>query len=570
QALARRGYVLEQMVDLGMVTRAEADAAKAAKLKVTGMRTPNGCVSTTVAHWGFFCDFFYRWWLDQKEFGRDQAEREAKLKAGGYRIVTTMDPKVQDSANRNILAEMGTSSADALMLAAIEPGTGYVRAMAANRIYGLDTSKNKISSDPAKAKKGIRGTYPVTTNPLISGGGDIRGYKAGSTFKMFTMLAALEKGFPLDFNIVARSPYKSPIYIVGTNDISVCPDKVHWCPKNANPEYMNGPRNMWTGFGRSVNTYFVPLQEKVGADMAIAMAKRLGVKFRSSTDLEFTTKNPRYFGPFTIGVTDTVPLELANAYATVAAEGKYCEPMPVLEIYNNKGEKLEGVTEPRCKQVVAKEVARAAAEAARCPIGDQGGLHKCDGGTVGSYFTNLKGKKFQSVTRAVEHPLFGKTGTADLNWTANLVISSKQLAIAATGADPDLAEKPHQNEFPQKTNRAAVHTMRDALKGLPKIDFIKPPTRLVVGKRVNVPKVECKTVAQAKAAITAAGFDVMIADEPVESTCAKDLVAKTDPEGSTSKGSTIIIFISNGEAPKPDPSPSPEPGGGPGGPPGGR
>src|SRR5262249_44112064 len=135
--------------------------------------------------------------------------------------------------------------------------------------------------------------------------------------------------YPLDFTINARSPYRSPIYIVGTDDVSACPDKIHWCPRNAVAS-MNGPRNMWTGFGRSVNTYFVPLEEKVGADKAIEMARRLGMQFRSSTDILFTSKDhAKGFGPFTIGVTDMVPLELANAYATVAAEGNYCEPTPI-------------------------------------------------------------------------------------------------------------------------------------------------------------------------------------------------------------------------------------------------
>src|SRR4029450_3544799 len=102
----------------------------------------------------------------------------------------------------------------------------------------------------------------------------------------------------------------------------------------ANPGYMNGPQTMWGGFGRSVNTYFIPLQEKVGAENVIAMAKKLGVHFRSSKDVEITSDETKshLFGPFTIGVTDTVPLELANAYAAGAAGGLYCDPMPAVPI----------------------------------------------------------------------------------------------------------------------------------------------------------------------------------------------------------------------------------------------
>ena len=51
------------------------------------------------------------------------------------------------------------------------------------------------------------------------------------------------------------------------------------------------------------------------------MSKRLGIQYRNTKDQEITGPGRAAgFGPFTIGVTDTVPLELANAYATVAAE----------------------------------------------------------------------------------------------------------------------------------------------------------------------------------------------------------------------------------------------------------
>jgi membrane peptidoglycan carboxypeptidase len=543
KALERRAYVLKQMVALNYVTQAEADKVQKVKPPVTGNRTPNGCISTTVAHWGFFCDFFYRWWTDQKDFGKDVAERAARLKSGGYRIITTLDIGVQDSAKRNVEKELPTGNSDALMVAAIEPGTGRVKAMAANRNYGLDTNGNSPSTDKAKRAKGIKGTYPTTTNPIISGGGDISGYKAGSTFKMFTMLTALDKGYPLDFQIVAKSPYQSK-YIVGAGDQSVCPDKKHWCPRNASAG-MSGPRNMWTGFGMSVNTYFVPLEEKVGAENVIAMSKKLGIQYRNSKDQAFTSEsNAPSAGPFTLGITDTVPLELANAYATVAAEGLYCQPMPVLQAFNNKGQKLARVGDPRCEQVVRPEVDRAAADAARCPIYDRGGVGKCGLGTTGQYFSG------GNIANTIKHPVIGKTGTSDFNWTANLVLSTKQLAVAATIADPDYAQTAHPGDAtPQKANRTATHTLRDAMNGLPQIQFIKPPNEMIFGKKVSFPNYTCKSVATAKAGLEALQLSVSIEDQKIDSICPDGTVAKTDPAGSTSAGSQVSIYVSNGKPP---------------------
>ena len=218
QALERRSYVLDQMVDLGMISAEQGELAKQSELKVTGARTPRDCVQTLVNHWGFFCDFFYRWWGEQKEFGRDPGERISKLKSGGYRITTTLDVGVQDSAKSNVEGQLPTGNRDALMLAAIEPGTGYVTSDGGQPQLQPGHLQNEPSSDEAKRALGIKGTFPNTTNQLLSGGGDISGYKAGSTFKIFTMLAALEKGYPLDFTIVAKSPYQSPIYPAGIGD----------------------------------------------------------------------------------------------------------------------------------------------------------------------------------------------------------------------------------------------------------------------------------------------------------------------------------------------------------------
>jgi membrane peptidoglycan carboxypeptidase len=313
---------------------------------------------------------------------------------------------------------------------------------------------------------------------------------------------------------------------------------------------MNGPRNMWSGFGRSVNTYFIPLQEKVGADNVIKMAQRIGVHFRSSKDqLVVADKGGRLFGPFTIGVTDSVPLELANAYATVAADGVYCEPMPVVTILDFFGKNVPDVAEPRCTQAVAPEVARAAADMARCPVHDTGGLRRCDGGTAPP-----------DTARVIGHPLIGKTGTSDENWTGNLVLSTKQLAIAATFADPDKAEQPHvYARSATLANRAATFTMRDAMAGKPALQFAAPPNNLVVGVKVPIPNVACKSVAEATAALKAVGFDTFVDPTKIPSPCPADTVAKTDPMGSTSKGSTVTIQVSNGVSDAPPPPPSPGP-----------
>jgi membrane peptidoglycan carboxypeptidase len=92
------------------------------------------------------------------------------------------------------------------------------------------------------------------------------------------------------------------------------------------------------GFGKSVNTYFVQLEQKADAENAVRMAERLGLRWRTGIDkLQASPAKASGWGAFTLGVADTTPLEMANAYATLAADGSYCEPLPVTSITGPDG-----------------------------------------------------------------------------------------------------------------------------------------------------------------------------------------------------------------------------------------
>ncbi|MEV4536844.1 transglycosylase domain-containing protein [Asanoa sp. NPDC049518] len=548
QAVARRNYVIDNMFEIGAITAEQRDKAKAVKLAVKGKRAPNGCVATTKNSWGFFCDFFYRWWMDQEAFGATTYDRERRLKSGGYKIITSLDPRVQDAAKKNVEQAYKTAKnhPNALMVAAVEPGTGYVRALAVNRNYKLDPAdkpQNGISTNPAKKKRKIRGTYPNTTNPLVSGGGDITGYQAGSTFKIFTLVAALEKGYPLSYTINAKEKYTSK-YIVEYNGPSACPGTNKYCPENANKS-MAGVHNMWSGFGKSVNTFFVPLEEAAGAANVVDAAKRMGIKFRSKSDAVIANnkEGADQWGAFTLGVSSTTPLDLANAYATLAADGKYCEPNPVQEIIAPDGAKLD-VAASRCRKAVDPQVARAAVDAARCPLGDRSETSRCTGGTA----TGVRG--------TVGYPVAGKSGTTDSEKTASLVTMTKQLSVAGILADPDWAETNHDMEH-DIVNPAVYETLRDAMKAMkaPRKDFTPPnSSKMIYGEQRSIPNVECSSVESARSRLRSAGFVVDVDDLPVDSRCPAGQAAGTSPDGRTIKGGVVVIKISNGKG-----------GGGPGG-----
>ncbi|GAA1601323.1 transglycosylase domain-containing protein [Catellatospora bangladeshensis] len=481
-AVSRRDYVLDEMVQTKALTLEQAAAAKAEELKVVGASTPNGCVQASNIKWGFFCDFFQRWWNEQDAFGTTPYERERQLKSGGYRIVSSLDPTTQSAMDRSIDRSLNRNpdldggkwkwKSDAVMLAAVEPGSGKVRGLATNRNFRLDSKTkpaNGKHSNPALARRGVRGTYPNTTNPLMSGGPDLGGYQAGSVMKIFTLVAALEKGYPLNYNINTRAPYVSRTRITGSPSCGG-----HWCPTNSGGRAW-GSQNMWTGFGNSVNTYFVPLFERVGGARVIDTAKRMGLTFYDNPratmdDAYWANERPELWGPFTLGASDHTPLQIANAFATLAADGVYCEPIPVEKITDRHGVQV-AAGNPRCKQNLPVDVARAAIDAARCPLGDQSLYGRCNGTTA------------RDSKEIIGKWIAGKTGTTDNSKSVTLTITTKLLAISGFQTDPDWAQVSTHKMSHRVINPAVQYAMRDAMKGRPNTQFSKPSSnRLVFGR----------------------------------------------------------------------------------------
>ncbi len=470
-ALARRNYVIDRMQSLGYISEAEKVAAEKSKIHLKLGTPPNDCPSVSKSHndWGFFCDEFKQWWLQQPAFGKTQDQRLDSLRRGGWKVVTSLSPRIQKVAQSAVLKFKSKHSPMALGEVMVEPGTGHIKAMAVNRTYSLDQSKNPKSTNHVKRGKGVPANYPNTV-AMLDGGGDLPGYQAGSTFKWFTMLAALDMGYTLDMSFYAPQKYRSK-YLDGGP--ASCGGR--WCPQNASASD-TGRHDMYSGFGMSVNTYWVQVEQRIGAENAVAMAERLGIHFRTSIDqLQASKKKAHTWGAFTLGVADAVPLEIANAFATVAAEGIYCQPLPVDSITGPDGKpammKVNGeavqVASPRCHRVMSKDVARAATDAARCVTGMSAVTGKC-----GSFGTA------EGVHGYVGRPVAGKTGTTDSNKAAWFSAFTPQLAASAFISDPDNPHNAAGSGNHPKPVQTVQQSLRNALRGQPVLHFTPPSSKM--------------------------------------------------------------------------------------------
>ena len=291
---ARFKYVIDGMLEEKWIT---AEEAKAAKMPSIAPRTTGGSLSGPK---GYIIDAV------QKELSKLGFTQE-QLMVGGYVIKTTLEQRAQQSAV-DAVNKLYPSKAPANLhigLVAIRPGTGEVVAM-----YG---GKDYV----------VRQLNDATQSIAL----------AGSTFKPFALIAALEQGIPLTSMWNGDSPQ--------TFDDLGRPYLVD----NYGGEGW-GQVDLMTATQHSVNTVYVPLGMKAGLDKVVDVARRAGIP-------ENVAMMPT--PSVSLGVASPHVIDVANSYATFAANGVYAKPYMVKEVIGpNKGVLYQG--KPKTQEVFSKEV----------------------------------------------------------------------------------------------------------------------------------------------------------------------------------------------------------------------
>lgn len=339
--LARRNLVIQRMKEQGYLNEQQASAATRTKLGLQPARRVERYQAA------YFVEYVKD--LVQRDprfevLGKTIGERINALFKGGLRIQTTIDlrlQKIAEDASRKVLPyKRDPHNA----FVALDSRTGAILAMVGGRDF----------FDPKDPYAKFNLAVQSRRQP-------------GSSFKTFTLVAALEEGIPLERVYRGGSVIRIPL-----------PTGETWTVHNYESLSFGSRLSLREATIKSVNVVYAQLVMQVGAKKVVEVARRMGITSRL-TD----------FPSIAIGAQEVSPLEMASAYAPLANGGYAVPPVAITRITDSAGKVLyEWKQTP--KRVLTPAVVALAVDALKDVI--------------------LRGTgRRQQLGR----PVAGKTGTAD-------------------------------------------------------------------------------------------------------------------------------------------------------------
>jgi membrane peptidoglycan carboxypeptidase len=523
-AQARRDVVLNRMEQLGMITSKQKHDAMAVPVAKLLHITDDRANTCAVSKEPYFCEYILAYLKDMSNhsldfLGKSLPERVNTINRGGLTIRTTLDPDLQRKARQEITQKVPIANKEHVGAAAtvIEPGTGKVLAMAQASKYGLVKSLGQAART---------GTTQVNWNVDTKFGGTT-GFAFGSTAKMFALVTALKQGMPINSDIYAKfATTKKPAVYLPSEMHDSCRSGEPWEVRN-DESIGGGTIPLKTAIAKSINTAFASLVVKLGGCSVLKNMGLLGLHQGSGAPIQ------PYPSAITLGSDSVTPLTMASSYATLAADGKYCQPNPLISI-TTSDKKDVALPKTPCKQVIDEQVARGVTLLLEGVI---------DHGTG-------TGAKL-----AGGRPAAGKTGTTDGHTESWFIGYTPQRAAAVWVGTPysqttmrnlHLGGSFYRNVF-GGTIAAPLwgQIMDSAMKGLPFEDFTNPNDKTVNGDTITIPNVIGRSVSEAKSILKSAGFESVVAGY-ADSNVPRGQVAATNPSGRAPKGATIGLIVSSG------------------------
>ncbi len=329
---SRRNLVLSRMLEAGDITQEEYDATVAEEIPLNP-----GELTDSESTYPFFTDYVRNVLL--QDFSSDT------IAQGGLKVYTTIEPDKQAAAEQACSERMaaGNNPDIAAALVSVDNTNGHIVAMVGGQNYGNDTEAGQSTINLA------------TT-----------GHQTGSSFKAVVLLAALQEGMSPTVRINCQST------------LQVTPT---WAPSNIS--YVNyGVITLARATAVSSNTGYVQVAEAIGMDKVANMAAAVGID------------SPIYSGlSASLGTSPLTPLEMCEAFSTIANGGVHRNPVAITKIEDRNGNVVyEHEDDP--EQVVDSAIVADATEILESVITEGSAT------TLRNYFY-------------ANQPVAGKTGTAD-------------------------------------------------------------------------------------------------------------------------------------------------------------
>jgi penicillin-binding protein 1A len=286
-AIERRNDVLRKMVENGLITRAEADEASQ---KPLGLKHGTRYIQRREP---YFFDYVQDQLIERYSVG--------VVRRGGLKIHTTIRPGLQEAA-RNAINSYVFDGGPASAIVTVDPSNGEIKAMASSGNY-----KDRRFNLAAQGHR-----------------------QPGSAFKTFVLTAAIRNGVDPD-----STSYVSKA--LNINDPKYGP----WEVKTYDGSY-RGSMSLYSATLASDNTVYAQLILDLGPEKVCRTAKLLGIQ----TKLDCYPAEG--LGGLRLGVT---PLEMASAYATLAAGGVRHRPTAIRKVVFSDG-KSEELSKSKGKRVI--------------------------------------------------------------------------------------------------------------------------------------------------------------------------------------------------------------------------
>lgn len=323
RAVTRRNLVLDAMVETGSITKAQAETAKAAPLKLAPM-------SVDANEAPYFVD------LVREQLVRKLGENDYNHE--GLRIYTSLDPDLQQVASQAV--EDGMKEVDALILkrhthkakdgtvsvtgtvtypqvalVALNPHTGQVLALVGGRNYGMSQLNRAIANRPT-----------------------------GSIFKPFVYAAAFNtslSGSPMQ----GEQGIFTPVTMLNDEQTTFEYDNGNqtYSPRNYKDEY-HGEVTAIYALAHSLNNATISLAQSVGFENIAALARDAGIKSARGTPA------------VALGAYGATPLDMAGAYTAFANGGVKIDPWMLASVRNPNGDVVSDYS-PNTKAVMDPRVA---------------------------------------------------------------------------------------------------------------------------------------------------------------------------------------------------------------------